>query len=483
MSSEKVSSGKAGVYGAPGDGSGREVPSGAGIPRVDGWAAPAADAGGWVAHLSLVPAVLSAWLVGAHFLRTGQLGIAAACALFPLLFLLREEWVRRVGFVFLLYGAGLWLFTAVRIARWRQAAGGPYGRMVLVLGGVALLALFAAVLFRTAFLRRRFCAAADSAALSSGAFFLTLGLVLLVHAKAPAGMLLMDRFLPAGGVLEAFLLGAYAAVVAGRMADRKAQPLWRKRVWTILSLVVLGQFALGLAGWDRFLLNPQKIHPPVPALIVAAPLFRGEGFFMPILFGVTLLLVGPAWCSHLCYIGAWDLQASTARKRPLTLQAWTKGVRWALLMAVAGSALLLRSWGVPGWAAAALGIGFGTVGVVLMVVWSRRTGTMAHCTVFCPMGLLANLGGKLSPFRLKIGDLCTDCNACMPVCRYGALTLKDIASRRAGLSCTLCGDCLSRCKDGQIGYRFPGLSAERARSFFLLLVVSVHAAFLGVTML
>ncbi len=442
-----------------------------------------AGSGGWAGRAALVPAVLSAWLVGAHFLRTGGLGIVAACALFPLLFLIREAWVRRVALVFLLHGAGLWLFTGFRIAAARQAAGEPYLRMALILDGVACLALAAAGLFWTPALKRRFRGASDSAALSSGAFFLTSGLLLLLHAKAPAGMLLLDRLFPGGGVLEALVLGAYAAVVAGRMADRKAQPAWRMRVWTLLSVVVLGQFALGLAGWDRFLLNAEKIHPPVPALIVAAPLFRGEGLFMPILFGATLLLVGPAWCSHLCYIGAWDLRASTARKRPLELPAWTKGLRWGLLVAVAGAALLLRFLGVPGWIAASAGVAFGAVGVVLMVLWSRRTGTMAHCTVFCPIGLLANLGGRISPFRLKIGQMCTDCNACMPVCRYGALTLKDIAARRAGFTCTLCGDCLSRCKDGQIGYRFPGLSAPRARSLFLLLAVSVHAVFLGVTML
>jgi len=442
-----------------------------------------AASGGWAGSAALVPAVLSAWLVAAHFLRGGRLGIAAACALFPLLFLLREAWVRRVAVVFLFHGAGLWLLTGLRIAHARQAAGEPFLRMVLILGAVSLLAAGAAGLFWVPSLRTRFSRGADSASLSSGAFFLTSGLLLLLHAKAPAGMLLLDRFFPGGGAPEALLLGTYAAFVAGRMNDRKAQPVWRKRVWTLLSVVVLGQFALGLAGWDRFLLNAEKIHPPVPALIVAAPLFRGEGLFMPVLFGATLLLVGPAWCSHLCYIGAWDLRASTARKRPLELPAWTKGLRWGLLGAVAGAALLLRHLGVPGWVAASAGVAFGALGVVLMVLWSRKTGTMAHCTVFCPIGLLANLGGRISPFRLKIGEMCTDCNACMPVCRYGALTLQDIAARRAGFSCTLCGDCLSRCKDGQIGYRFPGLSAPRARSLFLLLAVSTHAVFLGVTML
>ena len=49
-----------------------------------------------------------------------------------------------------------------------------------------------------------------------------------------------------------------------------------------------------------------EMHLPVPALILAGPLYRGEGFFMLFLFLSTVLIVGPAWCSWLCYVGAWD---------------------------------------------------------------------------------------------------------------------------------------------------------------------------------
>lgn len=438
--------------------------------------------GGSVWPLAVL-SLLAALLLAAHFLRMGLWGGVAACLAAPWILLLREAWVPRVLVLLASLAAALWASTGFRLASERRAAGEPVARLALILGTVAAFSLLPALLASLPRFRCRFAQGAPSAALSASAFGLTFASLLAIHLKGPAHMLLFNRFLPGGGLLEALVLGAYAAFVAGRMADRKSQPLWRKRVWTVLSVVVLGQFALGLMGFERFLMNPERLHPPVPALIVAAPLFRGEGFFMPVLFGVTLLLVGPAWCSHLCYIGAWDLRASTARKRPLELPPWTRALRWGLLAAVVIGALILRVLGLPGWAAAALAIGFGAVGVVLMVLWSRRTGTMAHCTVFCPMGLLANLGGKVSPFRLKIGETCTDCNACMPVCRYGALTLKDIAARRAGLSCTLCGDCLSRCKDGQIGYRFPGLSPGGARNLFLLLAVSTHAVFLGVTML
>ena len=48
-----------------------------------------------------------------------------------------------------------------------------------------------------------------------------------------------------------------------------------------------------------------KLHLPVPALIVAGPVYRGSVGFMLILFLCTILLVGPAWCSHLALHAAF----------------------------------------------------------------------------------------------------------------------------------------------------------------------------------
>jgi len=71
----------------------------------------------------------------------------------------------------------------------------------------------------------------------------------------------------------------------------------------------------GLLGAERLLMTG-KLHLPVPALVLAGPLYRGEGFFMLILivFLVTVMFVGPAWCSWLCYVGAWDNLAASSRR-------------------------------------------------------------------------------------------------------------------------------------------------------------------------
>jgi polyferredoxin len=263
------------------------------------------------------------------------------------------------------------------------------------------------------------------------------------------------------------------------MSDPDRSAALRSRIWGLFSLVFFLQLVLGLAG-VRELLMTGALHLPVPAVIIGGPIYRGGGYFMPILFAVTLLLVGPAWCSHLCYIGAWDDLLSRSRKRAGGLPAWARHGRWFALAALVLTALLLRLLGVSAGTAAALGGAFGVVGVGVMATASRKIGVMAHCTAYCPLGAVSNLLGKISPFRLRLHADCSRCGACARVCRYGALADSDIEAGRPGFSCTLCGDCLGSCRQASIAYHLPGLSAVAARRAFLVLAVSLHAVFLGV---
>ena len=61
--------------------------------------------------LSLLPAILSALLLAAHFLRAGQLPLAIVCLAYPLLFLVRRRWVPVVTHLALLAGALEWIRT------------------------------------------------------------------------------------------------------------------------------------------------------------------------------------------------------------------------------------------------------------------------------------------------------------------------------------------------------------------------------------
>ena len=256
----------------------------------------------------------------------------------------------------------------------------------------------------------------------------------------------------------------------------------RPRVWLVFSVIFFTQLILGVAGLEKLLMTG-KLHLPVPALIAAGPIFRGGGFFMAILFTASVLLVGPAWCSWLCYIGAWDDRFSRAVKKPTRLPRWRNLMRVIILVVVVGTAFGLGRLGVSAVTAGWLAAGFGLFGVGLMVLWSRRNGNMAHCTAYCPMGWVATRLGKVSPWRLKISPSCTDCGACTPACRYDALYPDDVLRRVPGEACTLCGDCLSNCPTGSIEYHMPGLSPSRARTVFLVMVTAMHAAWIGVARL
>ena len=303
---------------------------------------------------------------------------------------------------------------------------------------------------------------------------------MIVQAIVHPSMLLVERFFKGWGILEIFVLALYAAFIVEKISAPSNTSRWRLGLWSFFSVVFFTQVLLGLASFQQFLASG-KLHLPVPAMIIGGPIFRGNGFFMPILFVATLIIVGPAWCSHLCYIGAWDAIAASKKTSPRSLPRWVvKYGQIITLFIVIAAALGLRLAGVSTFIATLLGGLFGIIGVLIMITVSRKLGLMAHCTTWCPMGLLANIFGRINPTRIKIGSQCTDCGACTLSCRYSALNKEDIEKRRAGFKCTLCGDCVDSCPHNQIHYYFPGLNTNTARMFFITLVVSLHAVFLAV---
>jgi polyferredoxin len=313
--------------------------------------------------------------------------------------------------------------------------------------------------------------------------FITAALLIIAKIKVKAPVLLLaDRFWPGAGWVEILLLSLYAGWVTEKIVDPTRTAAIRARIWTFFSIVFFSQLILGVAGFEKLLMTG-KLHLPVPAMIIAGPIFRGGGLFMLILFSVTILLVGSAWCSYLCYIGAWDNLAARSEKKKAVLPKWRHWVRIGILLLVIATALLLKLAGVPGLTATITGALFGLIGVGIMVFISRKKGLMVHCISYCPIGLMANLMGKINPFRIKITNTCTDCNACRTTCNYDALTISDIKNRKAGLTCTLCGDCITKCHAKSIQYKFLGLNPDTARVVFLVIAVSLHAVFLGVARL
>ena len=422
---------------------------------------------------------LAALLLAAHFFRSGSIGLVAVCLLAPLLLFSRRRWVVHVASVMLAAGAGIWVHTIIKIANARIAHGLPWLRLAVILGVVAALTGAAGLAVRGRTARERGSLQTSSAAVSAWAFLLTGASLSLIQGVLGRPFLLAERFVPGAGWVEAFVLSIYAAWVAEKIFDSSRSAVWRARIWTFFSALFFAQLALGLAGFERFLMTGE-LHLPIPALIVAGPIYRGEGLFMLTLLAATVALVGPAWCSHLCYIGAWDHHAASARNKPSPLPRWREAFRVGTALVVVATAAGLRAAGASGPVAVTAAAGFGLLGVGLMSTWSRRTGAMTHCTAYCPVGLVAVWAGRLNPFRIRIGEDCTACGGCSRVCRYDALGEEDIERRRPALSCTLCGDCVGKCPQAQMQYRCGPLRGEAARALFVVLIVSLHAVFVGV---
>jgi len=311
--------------------------------------------------------------------------------------------------------------------------------------------------------------------LPSAVFLLVLFLLIPVQLKVENPMLLLERFIPGAGWFEIVLIALYGAIVAYHMQNPSRVTVWRRYTWLAFSVVFFSQLILGLFGFERFLMSG-KLHLPVPMMILAGPIYRGHLSVMSILFVSTLVLSGPAWCSHLCYFGAIDSISSTGKTRRTPIRN-----KWALkstvLLLVIAGAIVLRWMKVPVLTATLLAGGFGVVGLGLILLVSIKEGRMVHCTTYCPIGTIVNLTRYVNPFRLTIDqNSCTDCMACTSKCKYDALNRSDIAARKPGMTCTLCGDCLSSCHAGSLQYRFPGLSSQRARAIYLLITISLHAA-------
>ena len=311
--------------------------------------------------------------------------------------------------------------------------------------------------------------------LPAAVFLGILFLLVPVQLKVAYPMLLLERFVPGGGWMEMGIVALYGALVAYHMQVPSRVQTWRRYTWFAFSVVFFSQLILGLAGFEKFLMTG-TLHLPVPMMILAGPIYRGHLSVMSILFASTLVLSGPAWCSHLCYFGAIDsIHAAGKTKRSPIRYKWA--LKSTVMLLVVTAALLLRWMQVPSRTATFLAIGFGITGLGIIVLVSAREKRMVHCTAYCPIGTLVNLTSKVNPFRLAIDrDSCTECMACTSRCKYDALNRTHITARKPGRTCTLCGDCLSACHAGSIHYRFPGLTGRQARNLYLGITISLHAA-------
>lgn len=106
--------------------------------------------------LRVIPTVFALLLLAAHFLRGGNYILTAACALLPLLLLVRRRMALRVIQCALAAGVAVWIHTAIVLTQTRMEFGAPWLRMLLILSAVSLLTGCCALLLNTDAVKSRF---------------------------------------------------------------------------------------------------------------------------------------------------------------------------------------------------------------------------------------------------------------------------------------------------------------------------------------
>lgn len=435
--------------------------------------------------LSWIWAALMVLVLGAHFFRAGEYGITI-CAGGVFLFLCSQSaWKRHAAAFFLLWGMLEWFYSAYSLALMRQHMGLPGSRATLILVAVAVITgLSGASAGKTA---SRIAKARETEnAVFQGIVFISIFLVLFYLQQADRiTFLLLERFFPLTGSAQIFLVSWYGAFFAGKLVDPNHSRKARQQVWTIFGCLFFAQFFLGLLGFDKMLLTG-KLHVPVPAFILFGPIFRGTFSMMPVIVLVATVLAGSAWCSMLCYFGPFDAVAShrkPLKPLPVFFQWALKYGRLAVLTSGVLITLGLRQIGIEMVTAVTISIAYAMASLLVMVFFSRRYGGMLHCTTACPMGLLVNLLGKLSPWRLHaMPGRCDHCGACEKVCLYRALTPESRMAGKSLFQCSLCRDCIRVCRNKALYVGCPGLSPNTSWKLFTGLLTVLHAVFLSVAM-
>ena len=98
----------------------------------------------------------AAALLGAHFLRAGNLAAVALCLAAPLLFLYRKRWTLIVLQALAYGAAAVWIKVALELAQMRQQTGQPWTAAAIILGSVTLFTVASGLLLNSRKIKDRY---------------------------------------------------------------------------------------------------------------------------------------------------------------------------------------------------------------------------------------------------------------------------------------------------------------------------------------
>ncbi len=111
---------------------------------------------GIITLLQLLPVLVSALLIAAHFLRSGNLLLVVLSLAIPLLLLIRHRLAVRLAQTALFLATLQWLRTAATLSILRSDLGLPWVRMAVILGAMSAFTLGSLFVFLSRTLRARY---------------------------------------------------------------------------------------------------------------------------------------------------------------------------------------------------------------------------------------------------------------------------------------------------------------------------------------
>jgi 4Fe-4S binding domain len=281
----------------------------------------------------------------------------------------------------------------------------------------------------------------------------------------------MDNFTP----LLIAVLTTWSVFLTGKMVTTKKRASYRSFYWRLLSIIFFSQILVGVFISSNFLLSGE-LTIPHPSFFV----FSGSHFsrFLSnalLLYFISLVLTGPSWCSHLCWLGSWDQYAASKKKRKISKSSI---YLLRLLFFLFFVAVVLEFFKPNIKAVATLGFVYFIVSILVMAFVSGKYGSMEHCRSFCLIGKLSSIFAKISPFRMvKISTKPIPSSSC----KMGAFDEKPSKNSKL-VNCTLCGDCLDKYGKSDLKMRFFNFSFD-AWPLFISLTIGLHSAFIALIVL